>query len=665
MTYDARALFELLPAVYRTRDAEQGGDLSALLSVVADQLALLEEDLAQLYDDQFIETCADWVVPYIGDLIGHRQLHGVTPQISSPRAEVADTLALRRGKGTTATLELLTRDVTNWEALVVEQFERLATTPSLNHLRPDTPTFIKVRGAERAERPAGPFDRNVRLAEMRNPARRGEATNISNVTIFLWRLRTNFLFGSPAAQIDGSRYLFNPLGAPVALFSAAAPKDVSALALEGRNFSRPLERWAVATGKDKFYGADKSFFIEGVTFDALTICDLSDTGAAWAHTPAAGNVAVDPKLGRIAFGTPPATTPKVSFHSGAVAEMGGGSYDRLATFEALSPVVVAPTQQATVQAALTAAAGGGAVEIADNGVYAETLSVNVSTAGASVELRAGDKLRPMLSLGGELTIAGAAGSRVSLNGLLIAGKSIHVQATPNNGLSSLTLRHCTLPPGLSLTAAGAPALPLAPSLVVETGVTLEIDGCILGGLRVAPGARVTIANSIIDATSPSGVAYAGLDGASGGGALTVSDSTIVGKVHTSELTEVSNAIFFSRLDPGDTWVAPVLADRRQSGSVRFSYVPPGARAPRPYRCQPAPGADPTSIQPVFVSLSYGEAAYGQLSRRTPLEIREGAEDGSEMGAFRRLYQPQREINLRLRLDEYLRFGLEAGVVFAT
>jgi hypothetical protein len=36
-----------------------------------------------------------------------------------------------------------------------------------------------------------------------------------------------------------------------------------------------------------------------------------------------------------------------------------------------------------------------------------------------------------------------------------------------------------------------------------------------------------------------------------------------------------------------------------------------------------------------------------------------------MGAFRRLYQPQREINLRLRLDEYLRFGLEAGVVFAT
>ena len=34
----------------------------------------MEENLAQLYDDQFIETCADWVVPYIGDLIGYRAL---------------------------------------------------------------------------------------------------------------------------------------------------------------------------------------------------------------------------------------------------------------------------------------------------------------------------------------------------------------------------------------------------------------------------------------------------------------------------------------------------------------------------------------------------------------------------------------------------------------
>ena len=36
-----------------------------------------------------------------------------------------------------------------------------------------------------------------------------------------------------------------------------------------------------------------------------------------------------------------------------------------------------------------------------------------------------------------------------------------------------------------------------------------------------------------------------------------------------------------------------------------------------------------------------------------------------MGVTHELYQPQRETNLRLRLDEYLRFGLEAGFFYAT
>ena len=41
----------------------------------------------------------------------------------------------------------------------------------------------------------------------------------------------------------------------------------------------------------------------------------------------------------------------------------------------------------------------------------------------------------------------------------------------------------------------------------------------------------------------------------------------------------------------------------------------------------------------------------------------GADDESEMGAFHDLYQPQRETNLALRLKEYLRFTLEAGVYY--
>src|SRR5262250_3144808 len=137
MSLDFDTLYKMLPALYRSRDAEGGRALEALIGVLADQIALLEEDLAQLYDDQFIETCADWVVPYIGDLIGYRRLHGVTSTVGSPRAEVANTIAYRRRKGTVSVVEQLVLDVTGWKARAVEFFQLLGTTQYLNHLRPD------------------------------------------------------------------------------------------------------------------------------------------------------------------------------------------------------------------------------------------------------------------------------------------------------------------------------------------------------------------------------------------------------------------------------------------------------------------------------------------------------------------------------------------------
>ena len=42
-----------------------------------------------------------------------------------------------------------------------------------------------------------------------------------------------------------------------------------------------------------------------------------------------------------------------------------------------------------------------------------------------------------------------------------------------------------------------------------------------------------------------------------------------------------------------------------------------------------------------------------------------AHDESEMGVMHDLYQPQRETNVRIRLDEYLRFGLKAGIFYAS
>src|SRR6185503_222882 len=148
MTFDTRRLLELLPAIYRLRDIERAshapgvlsaaeaaeladleadpgplsppqrrrlellrlrrecGPLGALLWVLADEIAVLEENVAQLDDDLFVETAAPWVLPYIGDLIGYRPLHGKVTRVAR-RAEVAHTIAFRRRKGTASMLEQL------------------------------------------------------------------------------------------------------------------------------------------------------------------------------------------------------------------------------------------------------------------------------------------------------------------------------------------------------------------------------------------------------------------------------------------------------------------------------------------------------------------------------------------------------------------------------
>jgi hypothetical protein len=72
-----------------------------------------------------------------------------------------------------------------------------------------------------------------------------------------------------------------------------------------------------------------------------------------------------------------------------------------------------------------------------------------------------------------------------------------------------------------------------------------------------------------------------------------------------------------------------------------------------------------SLRPGFVAQSASHPAYCQLRLATPTDIRTGASDGSEMGAYHLLAAPQREANLRIRLEEYLRFGLEAGIFYET
>jgi hypothetical protein len=679
MSMDRDKLYELLPAVYRIRDDEERGEpLRQFLSVLGEEAAVVEENLAQLYDDLFVETAAPWVLPYIAELIALRGLPGSESLGMTPRAEVANTIGYRRRKGTAAVLEQLARDVTGWPARAVEYFELLVGTQFMNHLRPHGLGVVNTRNAGRLEWADTPFERLdgyddlPHLLEVRRVAGRRGRYNIPNVGVHLWRLRPYALSRSPAFPAeagDARRFFLSPLGANLGLFTLPITEDEISHLAEPINVPLPISRRMFAGSVDSYYGPGLSLVVEGVAREQVLVCDLSDTPTGWAHTPPpAGRVALDPLLGRMAFPEDQLDRPLASYHYGFSADIGGGGYDRVGSFGDIDMPVTRVSQldpsgdPATIAGALAAlGVGSGTVEIDDSGRYEETPAIDAG--GRRVEIRSADKKRAALFLGGELAITGDDEGELTLNGLLIAGHLLRV-----TGLRRLRLRHCTLVPGSDLTVDGEPGQPGAASLVVESPQTeVEVDSCIIGGLRVHVDARLSAANSIIDA-GDEGVAYASEDGDGGGGELQLENCTVLGKVHARTITLASNTIFLARViaaDDPDRWPGPVLADRRQAGCIRFSYLPAGSRTPRRHRCQPEREADAARLRPVLTSKRYADPGYCQLDRRTPGEIYRGADDESEMGVFHDLFQPQREHYLETRLEEYLRFGLEAGIFFAS
>jgi hypothetical protein len=695
MSLNGKKLYELLPAIHRIRDEEQGGQLRELLSVIASQVDLLDEDMAQLYDDFFIETCADWVVPYIGDLLGYRSLHEVTPNISSPRAEVANTIGYRRRKGTLAMLEQLAHDVTGWDARVVEFFQILATTQYMNHLRPENLNTPDLRRWEPLEYLDTPFDSLSHTVDVRRIERERGKYNIPNIGIFIWSLGAYPLTDSPACSNRNGRYFFSPLGNDIQLFTKPVTEDEVTHLAEPVNVPMPISRRVLDHHLNDYYGPEKSIFIRAggteIRLDQIVVCDLSDiAGGKWAHeapeedinTGKKARVAIDPILGRIAF--PGSLKPenddvKVTFHYGFSAAMGGGEYSRYDSFDAdlalLGQPVKVPGDYHTIQDALDNLNQSGVIEITDSGRYEGTLEKHLAK-GVHIELRAAEKCRPTVIIPesggggpGKFEISGDDDSEMILNGLLVSGGYINVPATYKSGASDkpnklryLTVKHCTLVPGLDIRRQIN-----APSLIVESSdISIDIEDCITGGLRIAGVANISITNSIVDSTSESNVAYKapGNDGdGKPGGILQVVNSTIIGKVNASMMELVSNTIFMARLkEKNEDWDTPVLAQRQQEGCVRFSFLPSGSRVPRRYHCVEESESD-ASLRPMFTSGDYSDPGYCQLSRNCAIEIRQGADDESEMGVFHDLYQQRREINLRVRLGEYLRFGLEAGIFY--
>ena len=127
--YYADKLWNLIPAVYRTVDTDQlgaNGPLRELVNRIGAQAAILRRGIDRLWEDQSIESCDDWVIPYIADLLATNLVKSLDAR--GQRLDVAKTIYYRRRKGTLAVLEEIAANITGWDARVVEFFRRLGRT---------------------------------------------------------------------------------------------------------------------------------------------------------------------------------------------------------------------------------------------------------------------------------------------------------------------------------------------------------------------------------------------------------------------------------------------------------------------------------------------------------------------------------------------------------
>jgi hypothetical protein len=565
--YYAQRLWQLLPAVYRTADTDGSdapGPLRELLDRIGTQVAVVRRGIDRLWADQSIETCDDWVVPYIGDLLGTNLV--ASPDARAQRLDVAKTIHYRRRKGTVEVLEELALDITGWTAHVVEGFQRLARTrhgldpvvgpagfPSASAA--DVARLLQVEGltglltggqagglADLRSRHGAAlantaFDESFHTADFR--AGRGALGHfgIPELLVFVWRL-TSFpvLAGTPVAVAGcADEYVFDPTGRQIPLFLPPAP--------DGRGSA---ESWTPA----------REWQVPGPLTSSLETA-ISDTGAVPppparppypdAAAPARYGLAAGwqlaaiwPEIGTFAATDATISSPEpltVDYQYGFSSTVGAGPYDRdrLGTPPAVVGTETVVTGGAGLDAALTAAGVTGTVTIGDSRTYPALASAG-STADPILSLlvRAGPRVRPVLrpvpSPAGAApwVFTGGGEGQLVLDGLTVSGCDIVLRGS----FDTVRITACTVDPGTA--AAGSPPLataadgtllapcrifveadPAAPPGTGRPIGQLLVDHCILGPVRTRFGGSVetlTITDSIVQGLpATTGTAYTTAD----------------------------------------------------------------------------------------------------------------------------------------------------------
>jgi hypothetical protein len=231
-----------------------------------------------------------------------------------------------------------------------------------------------------------------------------------------------------------------------------------------------------------------------------------------------------------------------------------------------------------------------------------------------------------------------------------------------NAVSQLRIRYATV------RSPGGTAIATAAAL---EGAAVVIERAIVGHIVLDSGnspatGTLTITDSIVS-TDTNGTPGAAITASSLD--ATLSNATVLGTASFKSL-EATNVIFN----------ASATVTRRQSGCVRYSAIAAGSSMPRRFRCQPdlaladaatRKGAPLTpaeqdsvalGVMPLFLDTSLDEPTVAMLHPLAGDAIRLGGENNAEIGAFSVAAEGLRMANLVGLFDDYVPFGLEAGLI---
>ncbi len=226
MSLSGVRLYDLLPPYVRLRDQEEGQPLAALMNALQEPFEQVYADIEDLYRAWFIETCATWQVPYIGDLLGVSIPAVEDAWMPSMRSRVANALAYRRAKGTAVALERVASDVTGWPCFVAEGRAQVVQTFSAAFATVRPASFDVrqplVMGAVRD--PFAPQVGTVAVGPCAARPNLGDdgRRNVSDVSLSFWRLRGYPVYGGELLRrseaTTPARFSFHPLGVDSPLF---------------------------------------------------------------------------------------------------------------------------------------------------------------------------------------------------------------------------------------------------------------------------------------------------------------------------------------------------------------------------------------------------------------------------------------------------------------